>query len=206
MLGAGALPALTNRMRLVLLAVLALVTTTVEAVASPACGGPWVPTYRSPQGCPLIMVERAPGSGPLTIEVWRNAERVEDAVADVVTTPIYLDVEYYGDSCDGQYELQDVQAEPFTHYEIKLTNTQPGDVVTFDPYWSSAEIEPAGPCYVVDLPHPECYATQTVCPPPPEHGGGFEISGCSTSTGSAGLPLLLAFAALLRRRRRDDQA
>ncbi len=185
-------------MRLVLLAALALISTTADATASPACFGPWIPTYRSPPGCPLVLVERDPTGVPPIVEVRRNGELVPDAMVDIVSTQIHLDVDYYGVSCDGTSEVDYVQSEPFVHHSIEITNTQPGDQVVFDQFSGTALIEEAGPCYVIGLPNPECHATQTEhCPEP----AGDELGGCSTSHGSAGLPILLALAALRRRRR-----
>jgi MYXO-CTERM domain-containing protein len=192
-----------GRMRLVLIALVALVASTAEAVASPACSGPWIVTYRSPVGCPLILVERDASALPPTVEVWRDGQLVTDATAQVVTTPIHLDVEYWGVDCDSSSRIQYVQAEPSVHHSIELTGTQAGDQVLLDGY-AAAEIEIPATCYVVDLPHPECYATQsTECPMPEEPAEDLDIDvGCSASHGSAGLPLLLALGAIVRRRRR----
>ena len=88
-------------MRLILFALVALVAGTAEAVASPACSGPWMPTYRSPQGCPLIVVERDASTLPPTVEVWRDGQLATDTTAQIVTTQIHLDVDYRGLDCDG---------------------------------------------------------------------------------------------------------
>jgi hypothetical protein len=194
-------------MRSILLAAVAVFASTADAVASPACSGPWVPTYRSPPACPLILVERNAVATPPSVEVWRNGELVTDATAAIVTTPIYLDVDYYATSCDGfSSELEYVTSEPFVHHSIEVNNTQPGDEVVINGAWvsSTALIEAPGPCYVTDLPRPECYATQTANCEDEDTEQDIELSGCSTSHGGAGLPLVLAIAACLRRRRRRN--
>jgi uncharacterized protein (TIGR03382 family) len=186
-------------MRLILFGLVALIASTAEAVASPACSGPWIPTYRSPPGCPLIVVERNPAATPPAVEVWRNGELVADATADIVTTQIYLDVDYYGLTCDGTSELAYVQSEPFVHHSIEVSNAQPGDEVVLDQ--GTVQIDAPGPCYVVSLPNVECYATQTAdCTEPEGDDAKLEV-GCSTSNGATGLPWLLSIGALLIRRR-----
>ena len=197
-------------MRAVLLVAFALAVSPADALASPACSGPWYASYGI-TGCPFEVVQRDGYAGPVTAELHRNGEVVADAVVEIVMTNLYLDVDYYDITC-GTYDVQYVQSEPFVHYSIGAPGAQSGDEVVITGLWPYGDtrvlLQDGGQCPVLWQPNPECYATTNECPsdpiedPPEDDDGDLDIGvGCSTSHGSAGLPLLLALAALLRRRR-----
>ena len=158
-------------------------------------------TYTAPTGCPMIVVERGDIGEvlPAAVEVWRNGERV-DATADIASTEIYLDVDYY-DTCGTTYGVAYVQSERFVHHRIDVSGSQPGDEVVLD-HIGTVLIQEAAPCPIVPAPRPECYATRTTpCPELDEHADRSGL-GCRTSHGSTGLPIMLALAAMVFRRRR----
>ena len=176
----------------------------IDSFASPACSGPWGPATSAPVGCPLTMVDR--DGLPPTVEVWRNGERV-DVTANVVSTNISLDVEYFDVVC-FQAETTHVQSEQFVHHQIELTGTQAGDEVVMD--GSTVLLGEAAACPVMALPMPECNGARMPCEDPePEGTDDIHIDhfACSARSGSASLPLALALAlgAAVRRRRRRRQ-
>ncbi|HEY5928615.1 MAG TPA: hypothetical protein VIV11_43315 [Kofleriaceae bacterium] len=200
-------------MRLVSIAALALLAYPVDALASPACSGPWLPSAAL-AGCPFVVVEREGYAEPLTTELLRNGEVVADAQIEIIATKVYLDVDYYDITC-GTYDVQYVQSEPFVHYSIDALDAQPGDEVVMSGVYGYGTVrvlvQDHAQCPVVPLPSVECYATQSTedCPgdeiedpPKDEVDEDLDIDvGCSTSRGVAGLPILLVLGALVRRRR-----